>query len=144
MSNREVARPQPRELYNVAEKRSEQMAKDVDWMQSIRGALDNDGFVLYYQPLLHIRSGEMTHYEALLRLKTEQGLVSPQTFLPAAVRFGLMADIDRWVIEQRGAVARRVRRRRLRASRSGSICRASRSRTTGSLPTCEVCSRSTP
>ncbi len=88
------------ELYNVAEKRSEQMAKDVDWMQSIRGALDNDGFVLYYQPLLHIRSGEVTHYEALLRLKTDQGLVSPQTFLPAAVRFGLMADIDRWVIER--------------------------------------------
>jgi diguanylate cyclase (GGDEF)-like protein len=86
------------EVYSVAEKRSEQMAKDVDWMQSIRTALDNDGFVLYYQPLLHIRSGDVTHYEALLRLKTEQGLVSPQTFLPAAARFGLMADIDRWVI----------------------------------------------
>jgi diguanylate cyclase (GGDEF)-like protein len=87
------------EVYSVAEKRSEQMAKDVDWMHAIRNALDNDGFVLYYQPLLHIRSGEVTHYEALLRLKGEQGLVSPQTFLPAAVRFGLMADIDRWVIE---------------------------------------------
>ena len=45
------------EVYSVAEKRSEQMAKDVDWMQRIRTALDNDGFVLYYQPLLHIKSG---------------------------------------------------------------------------------------
>jgi EAL domain-containing protein (putative c-di-GMP-specific phosphodiesterase class I) len=86
------------ELYSVAEKRSEQMAKDVDWMHSIRNALADDGFVLYYQPLLHIKSGEVTHYEALLRLKTPQGLVSPQTFLPAAVRFGLMPDIDRWVL----------------------------------------------
>jgi diguanylate cyclase (GGDEF)-like protein len=86
------------ELYSVAEKRSEQMAKDVDWMHSIRNALDDDGFVLYYQPLLHIKTGEITHYEALLRLKAEQGLVSPQTFLPAAVRFGLMPDIDRWVL----------------------------------------------
>ena len=86
------------EVYSVAEKRSEQMAKDVDWMQRIRTALDADGFVLYYQPLLHIKSGEVTHYETLLRLNAEDRLVSPQTFLPAAVRFGLMADIDRWVL----------------------------------------------
>jgi EAL domain-containing protein (putative c-di-GMP-specific phosphodiesterase class I) len=86
------------EVYSIAEKRSEQMAKDVDWMQRIRAALDTDGFVLYYQPLLHIKSGQVTHYEALLRLKAEDKLVSPQTFLPAAVRFGLMADIDRWVL----------------------------------------------
>jgi diguanylate cyclase (GGDEF)-like protein len=86
------------EIYSVAEKRSEQMAKDVDWMQRIRTALDRDGFVLHYQPLLHIKSGQVSHYEALLRLKADDELVSPQTFLPAAVRFGLMADIDRWVL----------------------------------------------
>ena len=86
------------EVYNVAEKRSEQMAKDVDWMQRIRAALDTDGFCLYYQPLLHIKSGEVTHYETLLRLNAGDRLVSPQTFLPAAIRFGLMADIDRWVL----------------------------------------------
>jgi diguanylate cyclase (GGDEF)-like protein len=86
------------ELYSVAEKRSEQMAKDVDWMQRIRAALDGDGLVLYYQPLLHIKSGQITHYETLLRLKAGDRLVSPQTFLPAAIRFGLMADIDRWVL----------------------------------------------
>jgi diguanylate cyclase (GGDEF)-like protein len=86
------------EVYSVAEKRSEQMAKDVDWMQRIRTALDTDGFVLYYQPLLHIKSSRVSHYEALLRLKADDQLVSPQTFLPAAVRFGLMADIDRWVL----------------------------------------------
>jgi EAL domain-containing protein (putative c-di-GMP-specific phosphodiesterase class I) len=74
------------------------MAKDVDWMQRIRTALDSGGFVLHYQPLLHIKSGQVSHYEALLRLKADDDLVSPQTFLPAAVRFGLMADIDRWVL----------------------------------------------
>jgi diguanylate cyclase (GGDEF)-like protein len=87
------------EIYSVAEKRSEQMAKDVDWMRRIRDALGNGSFVLYYQPLLHIESGTVTHYEALLRLKTDDGPVSPQTFLPTAVRFGLMADIDRWVLD---------------------------------------------
>jgi diguanylate cyclase (GGDEF)-like protein len=88
------------EVYSVAEKRSEQMAKDVDWMHRIRAALANGGFVLYYQPLLHIKSGDVTHYEALLRLQTDDGLISPQVFLPAAVRFGLMADVDRWVLAE--------------------------------------------
>ena len=46
------------ELYNVAGKQSEQMAKDVDWMRSIREALENDEFLLHYQPLLHITSGD--------------------------------------------------------------------------------------
>ncbi len=88
------------EFYSTAGKQSEQMARDVEWMNRLRGALEDDGFVLYYQPLLHIKSGEVRHYEALLRLKTEHGLVSPLSFLPAAVRFGLMADIDRRVLRQ--------------------------------------------
>ena len=88
------------EFYSTAGKQSEQMARDVDWMNRLRGALENDGFELHYQPLLHIRSGEVRHYEALLRLKTEDGLVSPPSFLPAAVRFGLMADIDRSVLRR--------------------------------------------
>jgi diguanylate cyclase (GGDEF)-like protein len=86
------------ELYSTAGKQSEQMARDVDWMNRIRGALEHGGFDLYYQPLLHIKSGEVRHHEALLRLKTEDGLVSPPVFLPAAARFGLMADLDRCVL----------------------------------------------
>jgi diguanylate cyclase (GGDEF)-like protein len=87
------------ELYSVAGKQSEKMAKDVRWSRSIHEALQTDAFVLYFQPLLHIRSGDVSHYEALLRLKTERELIGPQSFLPAAVRFGLMADIDAWVVE---------------------------------------------
>jgi diguanylate cyclase (GGDEF)-like protein len=88
------------ELYSVASKQSEQMESDVRWMRSIRDAFGADSFVLHYQPLLHIPSGEISNYEALLRLETESGLVGPQIFLPAAVRFGLMADIDLWVLER--------------------------------------------
>ncbi len=86
------------ELYSVAGRQSEQMAKDVRWSREIRDALEQNGFVLHYQPLLHIATGRVTHYEALLRMKTTHGLVGPQTFLPSAVRFGLMGDIDNWVI----------------------------------------------
>jgi diguanylate cyclase (GGDEF)-like protein len=86
------------EFYSTAGRQSEQMARDVEWMNRLRSALEHDGFLLYYQPLLHIESGEVRHYEALLRLKTEHGLVTPPSFLPAAVRFGLMADVDRCVL----------------------------------------------
>jgi len=61
--------------------------------------LENDEFLLHYQPLLHIQSGTVSHYEALLRLKTSRGLIGPRTFLPAVARFGLMAEIDQWVVE---------------------------------------------
>jgi diguanylate cyclase (GGDEF)-like protein len=86
------------EIYSPAGKQSEQMAKDVDWTNRLRTAVESGGFELYYQPLLHIKSGEVSHYEALLRLRTEDGLVGPAAFLPTAARFGLMADIDRWVL----------------------------------------------
>jgi diguanylate cyclase (GGDEF)-like protein len=87
------------ESYDLSGRQGERMIQDVNWMRSIRHALDNDAFVLHYQPLLHIPTNAITHYEALLRLKTHHGLVGPQTFLPAAARFGLMADIDQWVVE---------------------------------------------
>jgi EAL domain-containing protein (putative c-di-GMP-specific phosphodiesterase class I) len=47
---------------------------------------------------MHIPTRKVSHYEALLRLKTNRGLVGPQAFLPAATRFGLMGEIDRWVV----------------------------------------------
>jgi diguanylate cyclase (GGDEF)-like protein len=88
------------EFYSTSGKQSELMARDVGWMNRLRAALENGGFELHYQPLLHIKTGEVRHYEALLRLQTEDGLASPASFLPAAVRFGLMADIDRYVLRQ--------------------------------------------
>ena len=87
------------EFYRVSEKETEQMREDVGWTQRIRQALIDDMFVLYYQPIVHIATGQTTHHEVLLRLQLPDGRVaSPGEFLPAAERFGLMLDIDRWVI----------------------------------------------
>jgi EAL domain-containing protein (putative c-di-GMP-specific phosphodiesterase class I) len=49
---------------------------------------------------MHIKTGVVSHYETLLRLPTEDGVLGPDSFLPAAFRFGLMADIDRWVLKR--------------------------------------------
>jgi len=69
------------------------------WIARIRDALDNDRFVMHYQPLinLHGEPGEM--YEAFLALRCEHGqLVPPMTFLPIAEDQGLLWEIDRWVV----------------------------------------------
>ncbi len=88
------------EFYRVSEREAEQMVADVGWMRSLRKAIDNDAFTLRFQPIVQISSGETTHHEVLLRMKADNGkLITPDAFLPAAVRFGLMADIDTWVIE---------------------------------------------
>ena len=68
------------------------------WNERIRSALAEDRFELYAQPLLDLRSGEMTRYELLVRMIGEDGeLIAPATFLLAAERFDLVQDIDRWV-----------------------------------------------
>ncbi len=88
------------EVYSAAGKQSEQIAKDVATTNRLHEALATDRFELLYQPLMHIETGVVTHYETLLRLPTEDGVVGPESFLPAAFRSGVMADIDRWVLKR--------------------------------------------
>ncbi len=88
------------EVYSAAGKQSEQIAKDVLTMNRLRDALESDRFELAYQPLMHVKTRTVSHYETLLRLPVEDGVLGPEAFLPAAFRFGLMADIDRWVLKR--------------------------------------------
>jgi len=72
---------------------------DVSWMNSLREALDEDKFEIRFQPINNIATGQTTHHELLIRLRTDDGtFVSPDAFLPSAVRFGLMHEIDFWMI----------------------------------------------
>src|SRR3954452_24899121 len=65
----------------------------------IRDALDNDNFVLFCQPVFSLQSERITQYELLLRLRDADGrMVRPFGFLEPADRYGLMAEIDRWVV----------------------------------------------
>jgi len=86
-------------FYRVSRREAEQMSADVGWMRKLREALDSDLFTMRFQPIVHIDTGETSHYEVLIRLKMDDGqLIGPDMFLPAAVRFGLMAEIDAWMI----------------------------------------------
>ena len=87
-------------LYEYSENTEARDSADVGWMNRLRKALDEDAFRLRFQPINDIRTGETTHHEVLIRLRTEDGtLVSPDAFLPSAMRFGLMSEIDFWMID---------------------------------------------
>jgi diguanylate cyclase (GGDEF)-like protein len=87
------------EFYSISAREAEKMVADVGWMSKLREAIDNDLFMLRYQPIVEISTGKITHHEVLLRMQDEDGkAVAPDAFLPAAVRFGLMAEIDSWVV----------------------------------------------
>ena len=87
-------------FHDLSERDVEQMAADVNWVSRLREAIDKNLLMLRYQPIVCIATGETTHHEVLLRMRADNGeIVSPDAFLPAAVRFGLMAEIDTWLIE---------------------------------------------
>ncbi len=79
---------------------------EMQWLQIIRQALENDDFVLYQQAIRPMKGvppagNDTPHSEILLRLRTGEGeLVVPSSFLPAAERYHLMPQIDRWVVTQ--------------------------------------------
>jgi diguanylate cyclase (GGDEF)-like protein/PAS domain S-box-containing protein len=67
----------------------------------IASALKEDRLVLFYQRIVPLHAGLENHVEILLRMRGEQGrLISPGLFIPAAERFNLMPQVDRWVVEQ--------------------------------------------
>lgn len=74
------------------------LSDDIGWTRRIKQALEDDMFVIACQPI-EKSDGSLRHYEVLLRMLDEKGnLIMPSGFLPPAERFGLMPDIDRWVI----------------------------------------------
>jgi EAL domain-containing protein (putative c-di-GMP-specific phosphodiesterase class I) len=72
------------------------------WLARLRRALEQDLFVLHYQPIVSLSDGELSHHEALVRLADEPGggVIGPAGFLPAAERYGLIRAIDRMVLEK--------------------------------------------
>jgi diguanylate cyclase (GGDEF)-like protein len=98
-------------FHSMSDQDVEQMAADVNWVSKLREAIDNNLLMLRYQPIVCIATGETTHHEVLLRMRSDNGaMISPDAFLPAAIRFGLMAEIDTWLIETAIAELARYRK----------------------------------
>src|SRR5690606_21379859 len=75
------------------------------WVSRLRDALDHEGFVLHYQPVINLQGDNGAVYEAFLRLKGADGeLIKPLSFLQIAEEHGLLWEIDHYVVGRAIAV----------------------------------------
>jgi predicted signal transduction protein with EAL and GGDEF domain len=80
---------------------------EMEWANRLRWVIEEKRLLLDYQEV-QLLQGHATqsapdgpHIELLIRLRDEEGhVVLPGAFLPAAERYGMMPQLDRWVIGQ--------------------------------------------
>jgi len=75
---------------------------EMQWVARIKEALESDRLELYAQRILAIDSqAPEERMEILVRMRDEDGnLVPPSQFIPAAERYGIMDQVDRWVVDK--------------------------------------------
>jgi diguanylate cyclase (GGDEF)-like protein len=67
----------------------------------LRRALDKDQLRLFYQPLINLKSGEVSGFEALARwTHADRGEISPSEFIPVAEESGLILQLGRWAMDK--------------------------------------------
>lgn len=108
-------------LYEKSSDEKDSMGKELGWSVRIRDALENNKFVLHYQPIMQMKDVDLVNlpaqdgaiwqrhlneadkiysYEVLVRMIDENGgLNYPDSFIPTAERFNMMTDIDMWVLD---------------------------------------------
>ena len=88
-------------LYNPKDKVLENIHLRFRQKISIQKALAEGRFAPWFQPLLSLADNKIHHYEALARMKDEEGnILLPGTFIDTAERFGLIGSIDRMITEK--------------------------------------------
>ena len=88
-------------IYQANDKEAERKRGAMLWVSQIHHALENDTFSLYQQSINPVipESQQKKHYEILLRIPNDDGtLISPVNVIGAAELYGLMTNIDEWVV----------------------------------------------
>ena len=79
---------------------SSERHEEMKWVSRIKTAREEGRLELFFQPIVAVEGDDAeVHCELLLRMRDHDGqLIMPDVFIPAAERFNLMPDLDRWVI----------------------------------------------
>ena len=70
-------------------------------VNDLRDALSSNQFVVYYQPIIELATGDIHKAEALIRwMHPTRGMVNPADFIPLAEETGMIVEIGDWVLRQ--------------------------------------------
>jgi diguanylate cyclase (GGDEF)-like protein/PAS domain S-box-containing protein len=90
-------------VYSAREEANARHRGEIHWLQKLQGALRDNRFELYYQPIVHARAGGVTGpaLEVFVRLEADgmQPAAPSSEFIRAAERYRLMPHVDRWVVQ---------------------------------------------
>ena len=79
----------------------ESLRREKELLHIIDNAIANNGFQVYYQPILDVKSGKFISSEALVRLKDDEGnFISPEEFIPIAEKSGRIHEIGVFVFRE--------------------------------------------
>jgi len=88
-------------VYSAQDEAIARQRGEIHWLKKLQGALKEDQFELYTQPIISL-GGRVPFgpaVEIFLRLKDDDGtLILPANFIKAAERYRLMGSVDRWVV----------------------------------------------
>lgn len=88
-------------LFSDKDRSRERIHTLVYWKEKIEYSHLHDNFMLYLQPIMQVKTKEISHYEVLLRMQDKDGSVlSPGEFIPAAEHTGLIHAIDHMVLRK--------------------------------------------
>ena len=90
---------------DITEEKKEQAAaqRELDaltWLGRIRDAIDENRLTLYSQPIVPLAGGRPGEELLLRMIGRDNEVILPGSFLPVAEKYGLIREIDRWVITQ--------------------------------------------
>jgi diguanylate cyclase (GGDEF)-like protein len=90
-------------VYSAREEANARHSGEIHWLQKLQGALRDNKFELYSQPIVHAQIGGLRGpaLEVFVRMEGENGqpAAPPAEFIRAAERYRLMPYIDRWVVQ---------------------------------------------
>jgi diguanylate cyclase (GGDEF)-like protein/PAS domain S-box-containing protein len=75
--------------------------RNLQLRSELSAAIEQEQFLLQYQPIVDLHSGQITSVEALIRWEhPQQGVVAPDQFIPVLEQTGQIVDVGRWVLNE--------------------------------------------